>query len=91
MDVTVTGIWHYNYWQTWERKYFCQFFLSHFTNNDDNFLVEYSFPYEHLFVVSTHSHWYANVANYLAAGKLPTHLSRERKGKLFNKDLGSTG
>ena len=35
-------------------------FLSCFTNSDDNL------PVEHLFVVSAHSHWYADVANYLA-------------------------
>ena len=42
-------------------------FLSHFTNSDDNLLVEDSFPYEHLFAVSAHSPWYADVANYLTA------------------------
>ena len=41
-------------------------FLSRFTNNDDNLPVEDSFPDEHLFAVSAHSPWYANVANYLA-------------------------
>ena len=51
-------------------------FLSHFTNSDDNFPVEESFPEEHLFVVLAHSPWYADVANYLATGKLPTHLSK---------------
>ena len=38
-------------------------FLSHFNNNDDNILVEDSFPYEHLFAVSAHSPWYADVTN----------------------------
>ena len=31
--------------------------LSRFTNNDDNLLVEDSFPDEHLFGISTHSPW----------------------------------
>ena len=51
-------------------------FLSHFTNSDDDFPVEDSFPDEHLFAVSAHSPWYADVTNYLAAGKLPAHLSK---------------
>jgi hypothetical protein len=55
-------------------------FLSRLTNNGDDSPVEDSFPNEHLFVVSTHSLWYANISNYLAARKLPHHLSpRERK------------
>ena len=49
-------------------------FLSRFTNSDDNFPVEDSFPDEHLFAVSAHSPWYADVTNYLAVGKLPTHF-----------------
>ena len=42
-------------------------FLSRFTNSDDNFPVEDSFLDEHLFVVSSHSPWYVDDANYLAA------------------------
>ena len=38
-------------------------FLSRFTNSDDDLLVEDSFPYEHLFAVSAHSPWYADVTN----------------------------
>ena len=38
-------------------------FLSCFTNIDDNLAVEDSFPYEHLFAVSAHSPWYADVTN----------------------------
>ena len=40
-------------------------FLSRFTNNDDNLPVEDSFLDEHLFLVSAHSPWYADVSNYL--------------------------
>ena len=66
-------------------------FLSRFTNSDDNLPVEDSFPYEHLLVVSTYSPWYANVTNYLATRKLPAHLSKREKGKLFNKVPGIVG
>ena len=60
-------------------------FLSHFTNSDDSLPVEDSFPDEHLFAVSAHSPWYANVANYLATGNLPTHLSKREKRKIIQQ------
>jgi hypothetical protein len=50
-------------------------FLSRLHINDDNSPVDDSFPDEHLFAVSSHSPWYANIANYLVAGKVPPHLS----------------
>ena len=50
-------------------------FLSRLHINDDNSLVDDSFLDEHLFVVSSHSPWYADITNYLVAGKLPPHLS----------------
>jgi len=55
-------------------------FLS-WIKSDDNNPVDDSFPDEYLFAVSAHSPWYANIANYLVAGKLPSHLShREKRG-----------
>ena len=51
-------------------------FLSRFTNSDDSFPIEDSFPHEHLFALLAHSPWYADVANYLAVGKLPPHMSK---------------
>jgi hypothetical protein len=55
-------------------------FLSRIHNNDENTPVDDSFPDEHLFVVSTNILWFADIANYLATGKLPQHLSpRERQ------------
>jgi hypothetical protein len=55
-------------------------FLSRIPKTDDSLTVEDQFPDEHLFVVTTKPPWYADVENYLAAGRLPTHLSsRERK------------
>ena len=50
-------------------------FLSRLHINDDNSPVDDSFPDEHFFVVSSHSPWYADIANYLVAGKVPPHLS----------------
>ena len=60
-------------------------FLSRFNNNDDILLVEDSFPEKHLFAVSTHSPWYTDVANYLAVGKLPGHLSKRDKRKIIQQ------
>jgi hypothetical protein len=40
-------------------------FLSILHINDDNSPVDDSFPDEHLFAVSSHSSWYADIANYL--------------------------
>ena len=59
-------------------------FLSRFTNSDDNFAVEDSFLDEHLFTVSSHSP-YADVANYLAAGKLLAHLSKREKRRIIQQ------
>jgi hypothetical protein len=42
---------------------------------DDNTPVDDSFHDEYLFAVSAHSPWYADIVNYLVAGKLPPHLS----------------
>ena len=60
-------------------------FLSRFTNSDDNLPVEDSFLDEHLFAVSAHSPWYVDVTNYLAVGKLPTHLYKREKRKIIQQ------
>ena len=50
-----------------------------------DFPVEDSFLDEHLFAVSAHSPWYAYIANYLAVGKLPAHLSKREKRKIIQQ------
>ena len=60
-------------------------FLSRLVNNIDDSPVEDSFPNENLFAASTYSPWYANIANYLVAGKLPHHLSPREKRKNIQK------
>eukprot|EP00253_Pinus_taeda_P024148 PITA_24148 len=55
-------------------------FLSRVPRINDAVVVEDEFPDEHLFVVIMKTLWYADVANYLAMGKLPKHLTpKERK------------
>ena len=61
-------------------------YLSRFTNNDDSLPIEYSFPYEHLFAVSAHSPWYADVANYLVTGKLLAQLSKREKRNIIRQN-----
>jgi hypothetical protein len=60
-------------------------FLSRLHVNDDNLPVDDSFPDEHLFAVSAHSPWYADIANYLVAGKVPPHLSPRERRKIIQK------
>ena len=60
-------------------------FLSRFTKSNNNIHVEYYFPDEHLFVVSSYSPWYVDVANYLVAGKLLTHFSKREKKKIIQQ------
>ena len=54
-------------------------FLSRLTHNDDNVPVDDTFPDEHLFVVSVKIPWFADIANYLVTGKVPTHLPSYEK------------
>jgi hypothetical protein len=60
-------------------------FISRLNINDDNSLVDDSFLDEHLFAVSSHSLWYANIANYLVARKVPPHLSPRERRKIIRK------
>jgi hypothetical protein len=50
-------------------------FLSRIQNKGDVVPIDVSFPDEQLFVVSTHSPWFADTTNYLATRKLPQQLS----------------
>jgi hypothetical protein len=52
---------------------------------DDDTQVDDSFPDEYLFAVSTHSPWYVDIANYLVAGKFPSHLSYQEKKSIVHQ------
>ena len=55
-------------------------FLSRMPKLVDAAMVEDQFPNEHLFAITVKIPWYADVANYLAVGKLQKHLTpNERK------------
>eukprot|EP00253_Pinus_taeda_P035411 PITA_35411 len=49
-------------------------FLSRIQNTKEDSLGEDKFLDEYLFVVTTKTPWYADIANYLVIGKLPPHL-----------------
>lgn len=59
------------------------YFLSRLHNRDELILVQYNFPDENLFVVSTISPWFADITNYLSKGKFPTHLSSQENKRII--------
>jgi hypothetical protein len=59
-------------------------FLSQLKPDDDT-PVDDSFPDEYLFAIYAHSPWYADIANYLVAGKLPPHLSHQEKIRIIQQ------
>ena len=49
--------------------------------------IEDTFPNEHLFHITTHIPWYADIANYLATSRLPPQFSYKEKRKLAEKSF----
>jgi hypothetical protein len=60
-------------------------FLSRLTNEGEAIPVEDNFPDEHLFALSTNTPWFADIANYLAAGTLLQHLSPKERQRVIRK------
>jgi hypothetical protein len=60
-------------------------FLSRIEHEDKNTPIEDNFPVEHLFAVFANTPWYAYIANYLASGKVPRHLSYKEKRKIIHQ------
>jgi hypothetical protein len=60
-------------------------FLSRIKNEDDDIPVDDSFPDEHLFSLSINTPWFADMENYLATRKLPSHLSPHEKWKIITQ------
>ena len=59
-------------------------FLSRIENNAEGTPIEDRFPDEYLFVISANTRWYAYIANYLATGKVPRHLSYKDQRKIIH-------
>ena len=66
-------------------------FLSRLTISDDCIATEDSSPDEYLFSISTHSPWYVDIANYLAAGKFPHQLSSKERRKIIQQSATYPG
>jgi len=49
--------------------------------------VEDYFLDEYISSISTHSLWYADITNYLVAGRLQKHLSSHEKRRVFHKSV----
>jgi hypothetical protein len=60
-------------------------FVSRLTSNENEPLVEDYFPDEQLFVVSTNSPWFVDIANYFTVGRLPRHLSPKERHKIIKQ------
>jgi hypothetical protein len=61
-------------------------FISRIKNEDDGGIpVDDSFPNKHLFSISINTPWLADMTNYLATRKLPSHLSPHEKRKIITQ------
>lgn len=58
-------------------------FLSRLITEGENVLVFDEFPNEHLFAIATHIPLFVDIANYLAIGELPHHLSSKEKQRII--------
>ena len=65
------------------RENLVAYFLSRIQHDDGAQLFDDTFPGKHLFVVSIQTPWFADIANYLATGKLPNHLSPHEKHRVI--------
>ena len=60
-------------------------FLSRIEHDGKDTPLEDNFPDEHLFAVFANTPWYANIANYLATGKVPHHLSYKEQRNIIHQ------
>jgi hypothetical protein len=58
-------------------------FISRIKNEDDDIPVEDSFLDKHLFSLFVNTPWFADMENYLATRKLPSHLSPHEKHRII--------
>jgi hypothetical protein len=60
-------------------------FLSRIKNEDDDIPIDDIFPDRHLFSLSINTPWFADMENYLATRKLPSHLSPHEKCRIITQ------
>jgi hypothetical protein len=62
-------------------------FLSRLQTTASPEVIADCFPDEHLFSIATHTLWYADITNYLAASKIPAHFSPKERQLLVEKSF----
>jgi hypothetical protein len=60
-------------------------FLSRIPEDSTDILVNDNFPDERLFAVAIKTPWFADTKNYLAIGRLPSHLSSPQKKRIVQQ------
>ena len=60
-------------------------FLSRINTSGEDVPVLDSFPDENLFAISIKSPWFADIANYLYSGKLPSYFSPREKRQVIKQ------
>eukprot|EP00253_Pinus_taeda_P026011 PITA_26011 len=62
-------------------------FLSRIECDGEKTPIEDDFLDEHLFAVFANAPWYVDIANYLATGKVPRHLSYKKQRKIIHHSI----
>ena len=58
-------------------------FLSRLHTKGEDVPIFDDFPDEHLFVISIHIPWFADIANYLVSGRLPQYMFAKEKQRII--------
>jgi hypothetical protein len=58
-------------------------FIYRINNEGELVPINDNFPDEHLFAISTKSHWFVVIVKYLAIRKLPQRISTKEKQKII--------
>jgi len=53
----------------------------------DQIPVSENFLDEHLFAITTKAPWFADIANYLSSGTLPSHFTNKHKTKIIRESV----
>ncbi|GLJ19357.1 hypothetical protein SUGI_0348760 [Cryptomeria japonica] len=62
-------------------------YLSCLQLQEDSTMIDDTFSDEHLFLIQAHTPWYADIANYLAAAKMPISFSPKERRLLVEKSF----
>jgi hypothetical protein len=65
-------------------------FLSRLNNSGEIVHVSDNFPDEHLFAISVITPWYADIANYLSSGMLPSSFTSKEKKRIIKQSARYT-